>query len=128
MRLRPIINPNGIDTITPTPKPIAIRRNDAMMLIRDSLSPRIEGTALIASIAVGKLSVSRVSAAACQSPSSPIQASHGAKRERTARADIMVATRLHSYHRSSARYRRRISGSGNPAAAPTGGADEADQD
>ena len=36
------------------------------MLIRDSLSPRIDGIARIASSAVGKLSVFRISAATCQ--------------------------------------------------------------
>src|SRR5437868_9106303 len=102
-----------------------MRRSEARILINDSLSPRMEGIARIASTAVGKLSVPRISAATCHIPSRPKQESNGAERDRSARMEIMGATRLRWCHRSYVRYRRRISDIENRAAVPPDVADAA---
>ena len=77
--------------------------------------------------AVGKLSVFRISAPTCQTPSSPRQASHGAARRRSVRPDIMAATPLRRRRRTCARYRPHISDSGDRAAVPSDGAAAADR-
>src|SRR3974390_1413624 len=94
-----------------------MRLSDAAKLNKASLSPRIDGMAPIASIAVGEISLCRTSEAPSQTTSGPRQARNGATCLRRVRTDITASIRFRRNRQTCARYQRRASGSADQAGA-----------